>query len=437
MNNSESKMQHLERERSKFNYLDLFAGAGGLSEGFIRTGFNPIAHVEMDPAACYTLRTRMAYHWLRENNNLERYADYLKRTINRTEFYSLVPDKVIKSVINAEIGAERLPDIFRKIDELLGNQKLNLIVGGPPCQTYSHIGRVRAPEKMKKDKRNNLYFFYAEFLKRYKPEYFVFENVPGLLSAKDEEGNSYLELMLELFQKCDDYTEYTIEFRTLNAKDYGVPQNRKRVVIVGRKGKSTDFYPEPDRCEPDVLVNEILSDLPTIKASEGTLGPCNVDPICHPWLRKVDIWNDDLPVTFHQARFNNEADLEIYRIAVDLWNKKKVRLQYNELPERLQSHENKSTFLNRFNVVAGDLPYSHTVVAHIAMDGHYYIHPDIKQNRSLTPREAARLQTFPDDYYFESRNGISYRTTAYRQIGNAVPILLGQRIAEKLKENWK
>ena len=425
------------KESSKLNYLDLFAGAGGLSEGFIRAEFNPIAHVEMDTAACYTLRTRMAYHWLKENNNLERYADYLKRTINRTELYDPVPDRVIQSVIEAEIGrkprAKRLQDIFCKIDELLGNQKLNLIVGGPPCQTYSHVGRVRAPEKMKKDKRNNLYLFYAEFLKRYKPQYFVFENVPGLLSVKDEEGNSYLELMLKLFQEC----KYATELRTLNAKDYGVPQNRKRIVIVGRKGKSTDFYPEPDKCEPDVLVKEILSDLPAIKANEGTLDPCNVDPNCHPWLRKVGIRNDDLPVTFHQARFNNEVDLEIYRIAVELWNKKKVRLQYNELPERLQNHKNKSSFLNRFNVVAGDLPYSHTVVAHIAMDGHYYIHPDINQNRSLTPREAARLQTFPDDYYFESRNGRSYRTTAYRQIGNAVPILLGQRIAQKLKENWK
>lgn len=428
------------KENRKLNYLDLFAGAGGLSEGFIRAGFNPIAHVEMDMAACYTLKTRMAYHWLKENGNLERYADYLKRTINRTEFYSLVPSRVIESVINEEIGrkprAKRLQDIFSKIDELLGNQKLNLIVGGPPCQTYSHVGRVRAPEKMRKDKRNNLYTFYAEFLKRYKPQYFVFENVPGLLSAKDEEGNSYLELMLELFQECDD-TEYTTELRTLNAKDYGVPQNRKRIVIVGRKGKSTDFYPEPDKCKSDVLVKEILSDLPAIKANEGTLGPCDMDPNFHTWLRNVGIRNDDLPVTFHQARFNNEIDLEIYRIAVELWNKKKVRLQYNKLPERLQNHKNKSTFLNRFNVVAGDLPYSHTVVAHIAMDGHYYIHPDINQNRSLTPREAARLQTFPDDYYFESRNGRSYRTTAYRQIGNAVPVLLGQRIAEKLKENWQ
>ena len=429
------------KESSKLNYLDLFAGAGGLSEGFIRAGFNPIAHVEMDSAACYTLRTRMAYHWLKGNGNLERYADYLKRTINRTEFYSLVPNRVIESVIEAEIGekprAKKLQDIFCKIDELLDNQKLNLIVGGPPCQTYSHVGRVRAPEKMKKDKRNNLYLFYAEFLKKYKPQYFVFENVPGLLSAKDEEGNSYLELMLKLFQECDDDTKYTIELRTLNAKDYGIPQNRKRIVIVGKKGKSTGFYPEPDKCESDVLVKEILSDLPAINANEGTLGSCNVDLNCHPWLRNVGIRNDDLPVTFHQARFNNEIDLEIYRIAVDLWNKKKVRLQYNELPESLQKHENKSTFLNRFNVVAGDLPYSHTVVAHIAMDGHYYIHPDINQNRSLTPREAARLQTFPDDYYFESRNGRSYRTTAYRQIGNAVPVLLGQQIAEKLKENWQ
>ena len=183
-------------------------------------------------------------------------------------------------------------------------------------------------------------------------------------------------------------------------------------------------------------MNEILSDLPTIKASEGTLDPCNVDPICHPWLHKVDIRNDEMPVTFHQARFNNEDDLEIYRIAVDLWNDKEVRLHYDKLPERLQNHENKDSFLNRFKVVAGNLPCSHTVVAHIAMDGHYYIHPDIEQNRSLTPREAARLQTFPDDYYFESRNGRPYRTTAYRQIGNAVPVLLAQKIAEKLKENW-
>ena len=416
-----------------FNYLDLFAGAGGLSEGFIRAGFNPIAHVEMDRAACYTLQTRMAYHWLKENDNLERYADYLKGDINRKEFYELVPGSVIKSVIREEIGKETLQDIFHQIDRLRGTQKINLIIGGPPCQAYSHIGRARCPKRMKDDPRNDLYTFYAKFLKEYEPKYFVFENVPGLLSATDADDESYLELMKSLF---GDYG-YKTKSKTLLASDYGVPQSRKRVILVGKKDASINVYPEPDRCTSSILVEEILSDLPILKSGEGDINSCTLNSEYHPWLREVGIRNDNLPVTFHQARPNNERDRKIYRIAVKRWKEKKPPLKYNELPKRLQNHENKDSFLNRFKVVAGDLNYSHTVVAHIAMDGHYYIHPDINQNRSLTPREAARLQTFPDDYYFESHNGGPRRTPAYRQIGNAVPVLLAQKIAEKLKENWE
>ena len=418
---------------SKLNYLDLFAGAGGLSEGFIRAGFNPIAHVEMDPAACYTLRTRMAYHWLKENDDLDQYAHYLTGGISRQELYDLAPDEKIKSVINAEIGEETLPDIFRQINNLLENQKVDLIIGGPPCQAYSHIGRARSQNKMKGDKRNDLYLLYAEFLKRYQPEYFVFENVPGLLSAKDKKGDFYLELMCRLFRKYG----YETEYKTLLASNYGVPQKRKRVFLVGKRGGSINFYPEPDKCTSDIIVEDILSDLPRLKAGEGTLKPCKISPNYHPWLREIGIRNDKLPVTFHQARSNSERNLNIFKIAVDLWNKNRIRLKYNELPKYLQKHENKDSFQNRFQVVAGNLPFSHTIVAHIAMDGYYYIHPDIKQNRSLTPREAARLQTFPDDYYFESRNGRPYQTTAYRQIGNAVPVLLAQKIAVKLKENWE
>ena len=134
---------------SKFNYLDLFAGAGGLSEGFMRAGFNPVAHVEMDRAACFTLRTRMAYHSLKESGNIEQYAKYLKGTINRTQLYAQVPKEVIQSVINAEIAEATLPDIFNQIDSLLGSQKLDLIIGGPPCQAYSIVGRARSPNKMK------------------------------------------------------------------------------------------------------------------------------------------------------------------------------------------------------------------------------------------------------------------------------------------------
>ena len=419
---------------SKLNYLDLFAGAGGLSEGFIRAGFKPIAHVEMDTAACYTLRTRMAYHRLKEEDNLEVYTDYLKGNINRKEFYELVPGSVIKSVINEEIGEETLQDIFSQIDRIRGSQKVDLIIGGPPCQAYSVIGRARCQKNMKGDPRNDLYLYYAEFLKEYEPEYFVFENVPGLLSATDEKDESYLDLMQTLFR--EEYG-YETEFETLNAKDYGVPQNRRRIILVGKKGTSTGFYPNPSKCKSDILVKEILSDLPSIKAGGGSVRSCSMKSDYHSWLRETGIRNEVVPVTLHQARTNNEQDREIYKMAVELWNDTEGRLQYNELPERLQTHKNKNSFLNRFKVVAENLPYCHTIVAHIAMDGHYYIHPDINQNRSLTPREAARLQTFPDDYYFESCSGKPARTPAYRQIGNAVPVLLAQKIAEKLKENWQ
>ena len=414
------------------NYLDLFAGAGGLSEGFIRAGFNPIAHVEMDRAACFTLRTRMAYHWLKAHDKENIYAEYLNGAISRAQLYEHIPDNIMQSVINAEISKANLPIIFSQISSLLGNQKLDLIIGGPPCQAYSVVGRSRSPDRMKRDARNYLYVFYAKFLKQYKPEYFVFENVTGLLSANDEEGNSYLDLMRRLFSKGG----YETEYKTLSAEDYGVPQNRKRIFLVGKKGKSTSFYPDLDKQKPNILVREIFSDLPALAAGEGNAGPCSLGLYKGTWLRKVGIRNDTFPVTWHQARRQSKHNLEIYRIAVELWNKAQARLMYNELPARLQTHRNKNSFLDRFRVVAGDLPFSHTIVSHIAMDGYYYIHPDIDQNRSLTPREAARLQTFPDDYYFESSSGKPHRTPAFRQIGNAVPVLLAEKIAEKLKENW-
>ena len=154
----------------------------------------------------------------------------------------------------------------------------------------------------------------------------------------------------------------------------------------------------------------------------------------HDYLYKIGVADKKFPVTFHVSRPNNSQDLEIYRIAVNKWNKEKTRLNYNDLPERLKTHRNTSSFTDRFKVVSGDLKTSHTVVAHVSKDGHYYIHPDINQNRSLTPREAARLQTFPDNYFFESVTEKPSLATAFRQIGNAVPVYLAKQIAEKLKE---
>ena len=412
--------------------MDLFAGAGGLSEGFIQAGFEPIAHVESDQAACFTLRTRMAYHWLRACGRPELYTDYLNGILSRQEFYDLIPDQVIDSVINAEISTVTLSDIFKHIDAILEKRKLDLIIGGPPCQAYSIVGRSRDRNRMRGDKRNHLYILYAEFLKRYLPSYFVFENVIGLLSARDENGKLYFDTMRKLFFDCG----YETEFMTLSAKDYGVLQNRKRIILVGIRGKTTGFYPKPDMWNPGVQVKEVFQDLPALAAGEGDVKRCHISAYHGTWQYAAGIRNDDFPVTWHQARPNLKQDLEIYRIAVDLWNKENKRLDYNTLPNRLKTHCQRDSFLDRFKVVASDLPFSHTIVAHIAKDGHYYIHPDKDQNRSITPREAARLQTFPDDYFFESKNGIPGRTPAFRQIGNAVPVLLARKIADKLKEAW-
>lgn len=418
--------------KKKLNFLDLFAGAGGLSEGFIQAGFEPIAHVESDPSACFTLCTRMAYHWLQIHGRSELYSDYLNEKINRSQFYSHIPDQILGSVINAEISNQTLSDIFRQIDALVGNRTLDLLVGGPPCQAYSIVGRSRDRNRMKGDRRNFLYKYYAEFLKRYKPTYFIFENVTGLLSARDEDGKLYFKSMRDLFLECG----YQTEYMTISANEYGVLQSRKRIILVGRHGNETGFYPEPNKWNPYVKVQELFHDLPEITAGEGVIGPCQLKVYHGTWQIEAGIRNEDFPITWHQSRPNNERDLEIYRIAVSLWNKNRIRLNYNALPERLKTHKHRDSFIDRFKVVASDLAFSHTVVAHIAKDGHYYIHPDIKQNRSITPREAARLQTFPDDYYFESRNGVKRRTHAFRQIGNAVPVLLSRKLADRMKEVW-
>jgi DNA (cytosine-5)-methyltransferase 1 len=422
------------QRHENLHFLDLFAGAGGLSEGFIRAGFQPVAHIEMDKSACLTLKTRMAYHWLVSQSQEDIYIRYLNKEVSREKFYESIPSEVLNSVINFEIGDNTLGGIFASIDELACGKKINLIIGGPPCQAYSLVGRARDSNRMVGDKRNYLYRYYAKFLEKYKPEYFVFENVSGLLSAKDADGKLYFDAMKDDFSALG----YTVEHELLSASNYGVRQNRNRIIIVGKKSKSDFPYPLPDVWNPKVKVREIFSDLPNLSAGEGTVSPCAMKAYKdQAYLYDAKIKDDVFPVTWHQARPNTEQDLEIYRIVVEVWNREERRLNYNELPENLKTHQNRRSFIDRFKVVAGDLPYSHTVVAHIARDGHYYIHPDIKQNRSLTPREAARLQTFPDNYFFESAcETKSGRTAAFSQIGNAVPVLMAEKIAKKLREVW-
>ena len=242
-----------------------------------------------------------------------------------------------------------------------------------------------------------------------------------------------LKEMEKLFRK----NGYETEYKLLKANKYGVPQTRKRVILVGRKGRKKDFYPELKEWEQEETVGELLQDLPSIQAGHGSVKSCQIGHYSGKYLYELGIKDAQCPVTWHTARQHSARDLEIYRIAVQTWNKYKKRLDYNCLPEKLKTHKNRKSFLDRFKVVVSDIPTSHTIVAHISQDGHFYIHPDIKQNRSLSPREAARLQTFPDNYYFEGVIDTPARTPAFRQIGNAVPVVFARAIAQGLLEKWQ
>jgi DNA (cytosine-5)-methyltransferase 1 len=407
---------------SSLKYIDLFAGAGGLSEGFIREGFQAIAHVEMDKDACDTLKTRLAYHYLSQNNKLSIYKAYLKNEITRDVLWGNIQGPIMKSVINEEITGETISDIFNNIDKQSDGHKVDLIIGGPPCQAYSLVGRSRDPNRMKGDKRNFLFRYYAEFLIKYKPKYFVFENVLGLLTA----GNKrYLNEMIQLFESIG----YSVaEPTVLNAEDYGVLQKRRRVIIMGQRGKKKFNFPELLKVENKWQIKkDLFYDLPYLNPGDEFNIVKYTKPI-NEYLRTTEIRNGIDIVTQHITRNHNERDLEIYSIAIDKWVNEKTRLKYSDLPARLQTHNNTEAFLDRFKVV-DPIGHSHTMVAHISKDGHYYIYPDSKQIRSISVREAARIQSFPDDYFFEGG-----RTSAFKQIGNAVPPLMAKAIAKKISE---
>lgn len=404
----------------EYNFIDIFSGAGGLSEGFMVNNFNPVAHIEMNANASDTLRTRACYYYYKKNNNLNYYYQYLSGKISKEELYNSVPEKVISSVINAEISDKTYTDIFERIDKIMreeGIQNIDVMVGGPPCQAYSLVGRASSPNGMKEDPRNNLYIQYARFLKKYQPKIFVFENVPGMLSA--QKGEIWKKIQQRLRT-----VGYVIEHRLVSAKNFGVLQDRKRVIIVGWRKDLKLNYPEFENVRYNALVNDLLNDLPPLKPG-GTNNHYKSEP--SDYLIQTGIRCKEDVLTDHQTRSIREEDRKIYKKAIVMWNDGHKRLRYTDLPDNLIFHKNTKSFLDRFKVVEGDLEYAHTMLAHISKDGHYYIHPDVKQIRSLSVREAARIQSFPDSYYFEGP-----RTSKFIQIGNAVPPLMAKGIAQAI-----
>jgi DNA (cytosine-5)-methyltransferase 1 len=419
-------------------FIDFFAGAGGLSEGFIKAGYIPVAHVEMKKDACNTLKTRAAFHYLREQNQLDIYENYLrnkKEGSDGSALWNQVPANVINRVIQATIGEETMDDITARLDALVGGEPIDIIIGGPPCQAYSIAGRAKMGEDVKKDPRNYLYRYYLRFIEHFHPKMFVFENVMGITTAQTVD----MVRPFEDLKRIANDLGYDVEAREQIASDFEVLQHRHRMIIVGWRREDdnnhqTGFhYPELTKIKNKYKTRQdIFADLPERKNGDGKL--CELVQYTRPleemeYLNKTGIRGLFDFTTQHVTRSNNERDREIYCIAIKEW-KHKRRLNYAKLPPRLQTHKNTSSFLNRFSVVD---PHGccHTVVAHIAMDGHYYIFPSkkptVENARSISVREAARLQSFPDDYFFEGS-----RTSVFMQIGNAVPVMMSYHIAVAL-----
>lgn len=405
-----------------YTFIDLFAGAGGLSEGFsARDDFENIAHVEMNSEACGTLVTRDSYFYFLRQKNLEPYWQYVQGKLTRDVFLKQVPQNVIDKTICTTMTSENIGEVIATLDKKLLGRRLDVLLGGPPCQAYSLVGRARTGYfKNSRDPRNKLYLLYLKVLEHFLPSVFVFENVRGLLSTSKKH---YFLDMKKRFAKLG----YNVEVNEVNSHDYGVLQKRMRLIIIGTKQNSSipNIDLENQKVDAKLMrryfVSDVLNDLPPLKP-----GQKKTEYIAEPsqYLLHFELRKSDDVLSWHVTRPIRKKDRAIYSRVIKEWNEQHTHLMYSKLPKNLKTHHNQTDFLDRFKIVPGDSNYSQTVVAHLAKDGHYYIHPDIAQKRSVSVREAARLQSFPDNFFFEGG-----RTAAFTQIGNAVPPLVSKAIA--------
>jgi len=397
----------------RYNLIDIFAGCGGLSEGFERTQkFNMLAAVEWEKAPAKNLINRLSTKW-NINDAEER---VLRFDIQRTE--------------ELLSGWSDDPDYgtHKGLDTLLGKKTLDLIIGGPPCQAYSVAGRIRDENGMQDDYRNYLFEGYLKIVRKYRPKLFVFENVPGMLSSKPG-GTPVVDLIKKDIERSgyeiiDDLKNYA----QVDMSEYGVPQKRNRVIIIGLR---KDLYPGAQR-----VLKEFYSEhLPKYKESVSTVRDAISDlPKLFPLEEESKVngkkyshfLNYEIPN--HLSRFHNKRDIKIFKMLTeDIESGRFQYLSTDKLKELYTKITEKRSNVHKYYVLRWDQP-SNTIPAHLYKDGLRHIHPDSTQARSITVREAARLQTFDDDYEFISSTGANYK-----MIGNAVPPKFSEKLAEAIK----
>jgi DNA-cytosine methyltransferase len=389
-------------------YVDLFAGCGGLGDGFEASGkFMGVGHVEWDSAACATLRNRLLTKWGYQN------ADSL-----------VIHDDIqnLASIATGSGSASHGP--HPGLDALVADAGgLQLVIGGPPCQAYSVAGRIRDANGMQDDYRNYLFESYLAIVQRYAPKAIVFENVPGMLSAKPG-GIEIAKRIRESFKAAGFVLPEDLKSCLVDMAHFGLPQVRKRVIIVGlhRSTKGADalleaFYNDllPSHRRKPLTAAEAIGDLPQLLPLKKPLDQGG---------RRRSHRGAARQVPDHEPRFHSVRDQGIFKLlALDRKSANPKYQSVDALKMLYTERTGKSSSVHKYHVIDPDRP-SNLIPAHLYKDGLRHIHFDPKQARSITVREAARLQGFPDDYCF-----LGSQSDRYKMIGNAVPPMFARCLA--------
>ncbi len=406
--------------KKTYNTIDLFAGCGGLMDGFMQEGgYNTLACVEWELNPCLTIAKRLEKKWQHKNAQKE----VVRFDIQRTE-------ELINGFDDEEYGKHP------GLDKLVGGKNVDVVIGGPPCQAYSLAGRIRDPHGMKDDYRNYLFESYIRILEHFKPKFFVFENVVGMLSAAPD-GTPIVDRIRKAFDEAGYCVIDDFKNAVFDVADFGIPQHRKRVIILGINRQLetenegvcqeilNEFYnslmPKYKRNAKPRTVKDAIGDLPVLLPTKEIIKK-NGHKFSHVPIDGGGVLN-------HEPRFHSERDQKIFAmLGEDIESGRNEYVSIESLKALYTQMTGKQSNIHKYYVLRWNEP-SNTIPAHLFKDGMRHIHPDPKQARSITVREAARLQTFADDFEF-----LGPMMAQYKMIGNAVPSDFAKIIASLLHQ---